>query len=326
MGSVPGGRPSLPRLYILSEFHPQAVVHAQSLFDCVLHTSPEVNDWRKHAVAILVKDYSITAEDLDAATQLRAVGKQGVGLERIDVQACEKRGVKVFNTPGVNATAVAEMALCLAFSVARDVPNIVMRQRVQGETIRKETVSGILLMGKTLGVIGMGNIGLEAARMFQGGLKMPVLAFDPYYPAESPAWDAVDHKRVHTLEELLQHSDIVSVHVPLTASTKGFISYKQMKIMKPSAILLNTARGGIVDEDDLTRALEERLIAGAGFDCHAQEPPPKARYERLWACPGFVGTPHIAAATDATQIATTNGAIDQLYQFFTDGEVQKTRL
>ena len=142
-----------PRLFILSEFHPKAVEHAQSLFDCVLHTDPLALEWRKHASAILIKDYYIKDEDLAAAPQLRAIGKQGVGLEKVDVEACKKRGVKVFNTPGVNATAVAEMALSLAFSVARDIPQMVIRQKVQGEVIRKETVSGMLLMGKTLGVM-----------------------------------------------------------------------------------------------------------------------------------------------------------------------------
>lgn len=307
-----------PRLYILSEFHPEAVKHAQSLFDCVLHTSPEAADWRSHATAILVKDYYITAADLDAAPQLRIIGKQGVGLEKIDVAACEARGVKVCNTPGVNATAVAEMAMCLAFSVARDVPQMVIRQKIDGECIRKEAVSGMLLMGKKLGVIGMGNIAREAARMFNGGLRTPIVTYDPFYPPDSPGWNEIPHKRVHDLDDLLAAADIVTVHVPLTPATEGLISYPQMKLMKPTSILLNTARGGIVNEEDLIRALEERVIAGAGFDCHAEEPPPKARYERLWNCRGFVGTPHISAATDETQIATVNAATDQVYKFMCD--------
>lgn len=146
-------RSQKPRLFILSEFHPKAVEYAESLFDCVHHDSPEALDWRKHATAILIKDYYIKDEDLAAAPQLRVIGKQGVGLEKVDVEACKKRGVKVCNTPGVNATAVAEMALSLAFSVARDIPQMVVRQKVEGEIIRKETVSGMLLMGKTLGVM-----------------------------------------------------------------------------------------------------------------------------------------------------------------------------
>lgn len=162
---------------------------------------------------------------------------------------------------------------------------------------------------------GMGNIGRETARMFHNGLRAPVITYDPYFPAESPGWEEIPHKRVHELRELLLEADILSVHVPLTPATDGLISLPQMKQMKPTSIILNTARGGIVNEEDLTVALEEGLIMGAGFDCHAQEPPPKSRYERLWNCKGFVGTPHIAAATDETQIATTNGATDQVYEF-----------
>ncbi|KAI8711094.1 hypothetical protein NCS52_01484800 [Fusarium sp. LHS14.1] len=314
MGLLTNGVLSLPRLYILSEFHLKAVKHAQSLFDCVLHTSPEAANWCKDAAAILVKNHTITAEDLQAAPQLRVIGKQGVGLDLIEMKACEAHGVKVFNTPGVNAKAVAEMALCLALSVSRDVPNIIIRQKVYGETVRKETITGQLIMGKILGIIGMGNIGRETARIFQDGLRTPIITYDPHFPEESgPSWAKIAHRRFHGLEQLLKESDIVSVHVPLTPSTRGLISYDRMKLMKASAILINTARGGIVDEGDLTRALEEGLIAGAGFDCHEEEPPTKDRYERLWACPGFVGTPHIAAATEATQVATTNGATDQVY-------------
>lgn len=150
---APVARTQKPRLYILSEFHPKAVEHAQSLFECVHHDSPEALEWRKHATAILIKDYYIKDEDLAAAPHLRIIGKQGVGLEKVDVDACKKRGVKVCNTPGVNATAVAEMALSLAFSVARDIPQMVIRQKIEGEVIRKETVSGMLLMGKTIGIM-----------------------------------------------------------------------------------------------------------------------------------------------------------------------------
>ncbi|KAF7556214.1 hypothetical protein G7Z17_g1645 [Cylindrodendrum hubeiense] len=304
-----------PKLYILSDFHPEAVKYAQSLFDCVLYGDPKGEAWRTQATAILIKDYYITDQDLKAAPQLRVIGKQGVGLEKVDVDACKKRGVQVCNTPGINAGAVAEMTLCLAFSVARAVPELVLRQRVDGETIRKETIHGALLTGKTVGIIGMGNIGQAVARMFAGGLQTPIIAYDPYFPKELGPWEHIQHRRVHKLDELLESSDIVTVHVPLTPSTQDMISYPQLQKMKQTAILLNTARGGIVNEDDLIQALEEKLIYGAGFDCHVQEPPTKQKYERLWSCPGFVGTPHIAAATDETQIATINAATDGVFKF-----------
>jgi len=303
------------KLYILSEFHPAAVKHAQSLFDCVLHTDPEAINWRANAAAILIKDYYITEEDLVAAPQLRVIGKQGVGLDKVDVKACERHNVKICNTPGVNAGAVAEMALCLAFSVARDVPQLVMRQRVQGESIRKETISGLLLSNKILGVIGMGNIGQAVARMFAGGLNASIVAYDPYWPIDGTAWASISHRRVHQLEDLLEVADIVTLHVPLTSTTKDMIGYKQLNRMKRTAILINTARGGIVNEEDLVKGLDEGLIWGAGFDCHAVEPPTLEKYERLWSCRGFVGTPHVSAAVDETQIATINAATNGVWDF-----------
>jgi phosphoglycerate dehydrogenase-like enzyme len=175
------------KLYILSEFHPAAIKHAQSLFECILHTDPEAQNWRSNATAILVKDYYIEEKDLLAAPQLRVIGKQGVGLDKIDVEACAKYNVKICNTPGVNAGAVAEMALCLAFSVARSVPQLVIRQRIEGESVRKETVSGLLLSKKTVGVVGMGNIGQAVARMFSAGLGARIVAYDPYWPEQSSA-------------------------------------------------------------------------------------------------------------------------------------------
>jgi phosphoglycerate dehydrogenase-like enzyme len=308
------------KLYILSEFHPVAIKYAQSLFECILHTDPEAKNWRSNATAILIKDYYITEEDLIAAPQLRVIGKQGVGLDKVDVEACARHNVKICNTPGVNAGAVAEMALCLAFSVAREVPSIIQRQRIDGEVIRKETVSGLLLSNKILGVIGMGNIGQAVARMFAGGLGAHIVAYDPYWPEKGGPWISIPHKRVHNLDELLRMADVVTLHVPLTPTTKNLIGYEQLHIMKRTAILINTARGGIVNEEELARGLEEDLIWGAGFDCHAVEPPTLEKYGRLWNCRRFVGTPHIAAAVDETQIATINAATDGVWNFLRQSE------
>ncbi|SCN79680.1 related to D-lactate dehydrogenase [Fusarium fujikuroi] len=258
-------------LYILSDFHPEAVKYAQNSFDCIPYGDPRTENWHSHATAILIKDCYNTEDDLASAPQLRVIGKQGVGLDKIDAEACKRRNVKVCNTPGVNASAVTEMALCLALTVAREVPQMVIRQRIQGEAIRKETVAGMLLSRKTIGVA------------------------------------------LQTLPELLEVTDVVTLHVPLTHSTKNMIAAPQLKQMKKTAILINTARGGIVNEEDLADALEKGEIWGASFDCHCQEPPTLAKYERLWKCPRFVGTPHIAAATDETPIPTISVAIDGIF-------------
>ncbi|RKL43278.1 hypothetical protein BFJ72_g4691 [Fusarium proliferatum] len=228
---------------------------------------------------------------------VRVIGKQGVGLDKIDIEACQRHDVEICNTPGVNASAVTVMALCLALTIAREVPQIVIRQRIQAEAIRKETVAGMLLSRKTIGVVGMGHIGQAIAQMF----------------VES-TWDTIPRKRFKTVPELLEVADVVTLHVPLTPSTKNMIAAPQLKQMKKTAILINTARGGIVNEEDLADALEKGEICGAGFDCHYEEPPTLAKYERLWKCPRFVGTPHIAAATDETQIATISVAIDGIFE------------
>jgi phosphoglycerate dehydrogenase-like enzyme len=307
------GQIKKPKLYILSEFHPGAVQHAETLFECIHHTDPEAANWRNNATAILVKDYPIREADLDAAPQLRAIGKQGVGVDQIDVAGADKRGVKVFNTPGVNASAVAEMVMGLTLNCARNISGLWYRQMALGEKIRKETCNGIILTGKTVGIIGMGNIGREVARMFMGAFKAKVIAFDPYVP--EGAWQDIEHTRAYEIDALLSSSDVVSIHVPLTAATKGLISYPQLKQMKRTAILVNASRGGIVNEDDLSRGLDEKLIWGCGFDCHAIEPPSKEIYEKLWSHEHYVGTPHTAAATDETQVATTNAAIDFVYNY-----------
>ncbi|CZR40475.1 uncharacterized protein FPRO_05375 [Fusarium proliferatum ET1] len=260
-----------PELYILSDFHPKAVKYAQNSFDCIPYGDPRRENWHSHATAILIKDYCVTEDDLASAPQLIVIGKQGVGLDKIDIEACQRHDVKICNTPGVNALAVTVMALCLAFTVAREVPQIVIRQRIQAEAIRKETVAGMLLSRKAIGVI--------------------IIAFDPYFPNKESTWDTILHKRFKTLPELLEVADVVTLHVSLTPT-----------------------RGGIVNEEDLADALEKGEICGAGFDFHCEEPPTLAKYERLWKCPRFVGTPHIAAATDETQTATISVAIDGIFE------------
>jgi len=306
---------SRPVLYILSEFHPTSVKYAESLFDCIHYDSPQAQKWRTHATAILVKDYNITRADLEAAPRLQIIGKQGVGIEKIDDVACAEHNVKIFNTPGVNAGAVAEMTLALALSVARKIPSIWMRQLGKGETIRKETCTGLLLTGKTIGIVGMGNIGRAVAKMFSAAFATKIVVYDNYMPEDPPAWSDIPHVRVRSLEQVLKVGDVVTVHIPLTKETTNMISHEQFALMKKTAILINTARGGIVDEVALMEALKDGKIWGAGLDCHEQEPPTKERYEELWTSGNIVGMPHISAATDETQVATINAAIDGVFQF-----------
>lgn len=197
-------------------------------------------------------------------------------------------------------------------SVARQVGHITALQTA-GKAVPKETCLGVIIRNKTIGIVGMGNIGQKVAAIFRGGLGCRIVAYDPLLPKD--AWAGIPHVRAETLEEILESSDVVTLHIPLLPQTRGLISYPQLSRMKRNAILINTARGGIVDEADLERALEESLIFGAGLDCHEQEPPTKEKYGKLWATGRVVSTPHVGAATAETQMETAMAAIDRLADY-----------
>jgi phosphoglycerate dehydrogenase-like enzyme len=299
-------------LYLLDTFHPAATARAEELFNCIYPSDKRHAAWRDNAKYLLVRGSYVTADDIAQAPLLRAIGKQGVGTDKIDAAACAGRGIKIFNTPGVNARAVAELVAALSAGLARQIRPISIRLH-DDEVVRKEQCSGLILHKSTVGVIGMGNIGKTVARIFQGGYESNIVAFDPYMP--EGAWDDLPHKRVKDLQQLLAVSDVVTVHVPLTSETRDLIGLDQMKVMKPNSLLINTARGGIVNEDALVVALNAGYIWGAGLDCHEQEPPTKGRYRELWEHPNVISLPHVGAATMQTQMETAMAAVEKLYEY-----------
>ncbi|KAJ4354123.1 uncharacterized protein N0V89_005856 [Didymosphaeria variabile] len=301
-----------PTVYLLDSFHPEATKYAQDLFDAVLPTDPRHSQWRQKAEYLLIRGSSLTAKDIKSCPNLKALGKQGVGIDKIDAEACKERGIKIFNTPGVNAQAVAETVLALTMSVAREIGRITAIQS-RGDVIPKEQCSGLIISHKTIGIVGMGNIGQSVARIFQSGLGCNIVAYDPLLPKD--AWSEVPHKRAETLEDLLEASDVVTLHIPLLPQTRNLISYRELSIMRRNAILVNTARGGIINEADLERGLKDNLIWGAGLDCHEQEPPTKDRYGGLWETGRVLSTPHVGAATAQTQMETAMAAIDHLSDY-----------
>lgn len=226
----------------------------------------------------------------------------------------------MFNTPGANAGSVAELVLGLTVAVARQIGSIQVEQH-SGQLVPKETCQGQTLRGKTLGLIGMGNISKEVARTFRGAFDADIVAFDPYLP--TGAWQDIEHVRLSTVEAVLRAADILSIHVPLTSETRDLIRLAEMRLLRPTSIIINAARGGIVNEDDLAVALEEGIIWGAGLDCHVEEPPSKDRYGRLWRHSRVVSTPHIGAATSETQRDTAKAAIDCVYRHATESQLQR---
>lgn len=251
--------------------------------------------WLDRAEALLVRSETrVTAELLDRAPRLRVIGRAGAGVDTIDVAAATQRGIVVVNAPGGNAVAAAEHSLALMFALARRVASADASLK-RGEWKRSAYV-GSELTGKTLGLIGLGKVGGEVARRALG-LEMRVLVYDPYVPDEHARRNGMEPV---TLEALLRAADIVSLHVPLTETTRGLLNAERLGLMQPSAFLINCARGGLVDDAALIDALDADRLAGAGIDVFAREP--VAPDDPLPRHPKIVATPHLGASTVEAQV------------------------
>ena len=252
---------------------------------------------------IVRSETKVTAAILEAAGCLQVVGRAGVGVDNIDLGAATARGVYVVNAPLGNIVAAAEHTLALALALVRRVAEADRSVRA-GEWTRAKFV-GRELRGKTLGLVGIGRVGSEVARR-AAGFGMTVVAHDPFATEASARASGA---RLIELDELLRAADVVSLHVPLTEKTRGLIDAASLAKMKSDAVLVNAARGEIVDLDALAAALEAGRIAGAALDVFAQEPlPPEAAIRRA---PRTVLTPHIAGSTAEAQ---TNVAVDVVEQ------------
>ena len=245
------------------------------------------------ADALIVRNRTrVDREVLAAAPRLRAVGRLGVGLDNIDVAACEAAKVAVFPATGANSLPVAEYVLATAMVLLRGA-YLSSDEVTAGRWPRARMSQGRETAGKTLGLVGFGGIGRLTAKLAQG-LGMRVLASDPMLRADSPVWAETGVGR-RELDQLLGEVDVLSLHVPLTDSTRGLIDAARIARMKPDAVLVNTARGGIVDEAALAAALRAGRLGGAALDVFADEPMPAG--SPLADAPNLILTPHIGGVT-----------------------------
>lgn len=243
--------------------------------------------------ALLVRSRTrVTAGVIAAGERLRVIGRAGTGVDNIDLAAATRRGVLVVNAPTGNTVAVAEHTLGLMMALARHIPRADATMEA-GQWAKKQ-LQGVELQGKTMGLLGLGRIGSAVARRARA-MEMTVLAYDPFVTEERAASLGV---QLVPLETLLAQADFVSLHVPLTSQTRGMIGRQELVRMKPSARLVNTARGGLVDEAALLEALNAGRLAGAALDVFEQEPPED---NPLLGHPRVVATPHIAASTAEAQ-------------------------
>lgn len=256
---------------------------------------------------IIVGIDPMTEHVLRTAKNLKVISKYGAGLDNVDLKVAEELGIKVDRAVATNATSVAELAVGLFFTMARNIVPAAESVK-QGGWSRK---IGIELSGKTVGIMGLGAIGRELARMCRG-LGMQILAYDPYF--KDDAYLTSMDIKMADFDGLLQNSDFVSLHLPLTDETQQIINAKNLAQMKRTAYIVNTARGGLVDEDALYDALVNGTIAGAAEDVFSSEP---AGEHKLLTLDNFILTPHIGAyTTEATEkmvIRSTENLIRMLF-------------
>ena len=264
--------------------------------DCKYDLTPEqLKDVIKDYDALIVRSNTrVTAEIIEAAKELKVIGRAGVGLDNVDLQAATKKGIVAMNTPAGNTTATAEHTMSMILALSRNIPQACASLK-SGKWDRNK-FQGVELYGKTLGIIGLGRIGSTVGKFAQS-FGMKVLAFDPYLSKEIAAQRGVE---VAELEDLLKKSDYITIHIPKSAETENLIAEKEFALMKKTVRVINCARGGIIKEEALVAALESKRIAGSALDVFEQEPlPADSPFLKFDNC---VVTPHLGASTSEAQI------------------------
>ncbi len=264
--------------------------------------------------ALVVRsETKVTADAIAGAAKLRIIGRAGVGVDNIDVDAATRRGVIVVNSPTGNIVAAAEHTVALLLAMARRIPaaNAAMRE---GRWERAKFV-GAEVRGKTLGIVGLGKVGSEVARRAgENGLGMRIIAHDPY---ANPDNARKLNAELVSMDELLAESDFVTLHTVLNAGTRGLISVEELAKMKPTARIINCARGGVVDEEALLAALKENRLAGAALDVFTKEPPfSSPTLQELIADPRVIVTPHLGASTEEAQVSVAVDVAEQMRDVF----------
>jgi len=265
---------------------------------------------------IIRSGVKVTAEVLAEPGKLRCIARAGVGVDNVDVPTATQKGIIVMNTPGGNTLSTAELTLALILGLSRKIAPA-NSSLLSGEWNRK-AYQGTQLAGKTLGVVGLGRIGKAVARR-ANGLEMRVLGYDPFFAGGCPEGTL---EMVKDLNELCKRSDYITVHVPKSPETVGMIGTEQFAVMKPTARVINAARGGIINPEALLKALEEGKIAGAAIDVWTKEPPDSEAEKALILNPNVLSVPHLGASTEEAQVQVALDAAEQLVEALRGGEVR----
>jgi (S)-sulfolactate dehydrogenase len=298
---------------VITEFLDEAALsrvpsHLSVLYDARLVDRPD--DLLREAAqcrALIVRNRTqVRGALLAACTKVEVIGRLGVGLDNIDVEACASRNIKVCPASGANDLSVAEWVICNAMMLLRGAyhatPDVISGSWPRNRLMGRE------LSGKTMGLVGYGAIAREVA-VRAGALGMTCTAFDPYLADDHPSWHMAQRQG---LEPLLREADVISLHVPLNDSTANLIDAVRLKRMKRDAILLNAARGGVVDEPALAAALKAGELGGAALDVFDEEPLSAARAAIFAGCPNLILTPHIAGVTQESNVRVSHVTIENV--------------
>ena len=263
-----------------------------------------------YTALVVRSETQVTGEILAVAHQLKIVGRAGVGVDNIDLEAATQRGILVVNAPTANIVAAAEHTIALLMALTRHIP--AASSSTKAGKWEKSRFLGIEVRNKILGILGLGKVGTEVARRAQG-LEMQVIAFDPYVaPEQARKLDV----RMLSMEEVLQQADFVTLHTSLTVGpqgTRGLIGTHELQLLKPTARLINCARGGLIDEEALLKALQENRLAGVALDVFSQEPVgTNETLKRLLADERVIATPHLGAATAEAQLGVATDVAEQI--------------
>ena len=299
-----------PRIFVLDEIHPAAMAQLAERAD--VHGPERAADWHDQADGLIVRNSRVTAADIARAPRLRVIGKHGTGIDNIDAGAARAAGIAVLSTPGVNAEPVADLAVGFALALLRNIAGHTAALRA-GRPARGAARIGLDLAEVPAGIVGLGAVGSAVARRLRRGFGAEVAAVDPGIAEEG--WP-VEVRRCATLDELLERSRLVFLHLPLDATTWHLIDAARLARMPRDSYLVNCARGGIVDEAALAQALRSGHLAGAASDVFEAEPPlPDHPILRI---DGVLATPHLGASTDRGLRVVGTAIADKVLVHLTD--------
>ena len=305
---------------VITEFMHEAAVQRlaarhRTLYDAALVDQPDrLAEALAGARALIVRNRTqVRGPLLAAAGRLECVGRLGVGLDNIDGRECERRGVAVYPATGANDVSVAEYVIAALLILLRGAYAATAEVAAGGWP--RQRLMGREAQGRVLGLIGFGAIAREVARR-AAALGMRVIATDPFLPASDPAWAEA---QAVPLERLLARADVVSLHVPLTGETRDMLGYAEIASMRKGAILINAARGGVVDEPAVADALRAGHLGGAALDVFAGEPLTAAAGEVFAGCPNLILTPHVAGLTEESNVRVSALVADRVLEHLEGG-------